>query len=235
MEYIKHHNNDLVLMYRQAFKMRQTEEQRKLEEMRRQKEEEMLQKRQEYVEKTKNALVFGEMPSEKPGRKGRKARTDQYVSDSGGSGREEGREEAPRERKRKRKASGERKEKRAKGRAKRKKEMGSGESGKIVFHDLRLYTLLICVFQKIYILFRNIQVQKVIDSSRNVEEKGLLRKTEHFGKVQLRLQKERCLYRRKLYRLANLIAIQEVLKSPAGKHHSFYENEVVYYTCWLVC
>ncbi|XP_071862443.1 RNA polymerase-associated protein Ctr9 [Bombus fervidus] len=114
---------------RQAFKMRQTEEQRKLEEMRRQKEEEMLQKRQEYVEKTKNALVFGEMPSEKPGRKGKRARTDQYVSDSGGSGREEGREEAPRERKRKRKASGERKEKRGKGKGKRKKEMGSGESG----------------------------------------------------------------------------------------------------------
>ncbi|XP_068970831.1 RNA polymerase-associated protein CTR9 homolog [Bombus flavifrons] len=114
---------------RQAFKMRQTEEQRKLEEMRRQKEEEMLQKRQEYVEKTKNALVFGEMPSEKPGRKGKRVRTDQYVSDSGGSGREEGREEAPRERKRRRKASGERKEKRGKGRGKRKKELGSGESG----------------------------------------------------------------------------------------------------------
>lgn len=113
--------------------------------------------------------------------------------------------------------------------------MRSGESGKIIFHDLRLYVSLICVFQKIYILFRNIQVQKVIDSSvENVEEKGLLRKTEHFGKVQLRLQKERCLYQRKLYRRANLIAIQEVLKLQAGKDHSFYENEVVYYTCWLV-
>ncbi|XP_043526015.1 RNA polymerase-associated protein CTR9 homolog [Frieseomelitta varia] len=114
---------------RQAFKMRQTEEQRKLEEMRRQKEEEMLQKRQEYVEKTKNALVFGEMPSEKPGRKGKRARTDQYVSDSGGSGRDEGRDEAPREKKRKRKASGERKERKGKGKGRRKKEMASGESG----------------------------------------------------------------------------------------------------------
>ncbi|XP_016920370.1 RNA polymerase-associated protein CTR9 homolog [Apis cerana] len=114
---------------RQAFKMRQTEEQRKLEEMRRQKEEEMLQKRQEYVEKTKNALVFGEMPSEKPGKKGKRVRTDQYVSDSGGSGREEGREEAPREKKRKRKASGERKERKGKGKGKRKKELASGESG----------------------------------------------------------------------------------------------------------
>lgn len=119
--------------------MRQTEEQRKLEEMRRQKEEEMLQKRQEYVEKTKNALVFGEMPSEKPGKKGKRVRTDQYVSDSGGSGREEGREEAPREKKRKRKASGERKERKGKGKGKRKKELASGESGEIVFHDFRLY------------------------------------------------------------------------------------------------
>lgn len=115
--------------------MRQTEEQRKLEEMRRQKEEEMLQKRQEYVEKTKNALVFGDMPSEKPGKKGKKARTDQYVSDSGGSGRDEGREETPRERKpRKRKASGEHKEKKGKGKGRRKKDMGSGESGKTMVY-----------------------------------------------------------------------------------------------------
>lgn len=115
--------------------MRQTEEQRKLEEMRRQKEEEMLQKRQEYVEKTKNALVFGEMPSEKSGRKGKRVRTEQYISDSGESGRDEGREEAPRERKRKRKASGETKERKNRGRGKRKKEVGSGNSGeKFIFY-----------------------------------------------------------------------------------------------------
>lgn len=114
--------------------MRQTEEQRKLEEMRRQKEEEMLQKRQEYVEKTKNALVFGEMPSEKPGRKGKKIRTEQYISDSGGSGVDEGREEAPREKKRKRKASGETKERKSRGKGKRKKEIGSGDSGKKINH-----------------------------------------------------------------------------------------------------
>lgn len=125
-------NENLKISCRQAFKMRQTEEQRKQEEMRRQKEEEMLQKRQEYVEKTKNALVFGEMPSEKSGRKGKRPRTDQYISDSGGSGREEGREEAaPREKKRKRKASGERKERKSKGKGRRKKDAGSGESGKI--------------------------------------------------------------------------------------------------------
>lgn len=46
----------------------------------------MLQKRQEYKEKTKGALVFGEMPNEKKSSKGRgrKAERD-YVSDSGGS------------------------------------------------------------------------------------------------------------------------------------------------------
>lgn len=109
--------------------MRQTEEQRKLEEMRRQKEEEMLQKRQEYVEKTKNALVFGDMPSEKPGRKGKRPRTDQYVSDSGGSERDEGREEVPKERKRKRKPSGETKERKSKGKHKGK-DSENGNSGK---------------------------------------------------------------------------------------------------------
>lgn len=55
--------------------------------------EEMLQKRREYQEKTKAALLI-EMPSEgKPSKKGR-GRKDDYVSDSGGSGDEEG---APRE------------------------------------------------------------------------------------------------------------------------------------------
>lgn len=116
--------------------MRQTEEQRKLEEMRRQKEEEMLQKRQEYVEKTKNALVFGEMPSEKPGRKGKRTRTDQYISDSGGSDRDEGREEMPKERKRKRKPSGETKERKSKGKRKRRKDDGSGNSGKDIYFFL---------------------------------------------------------------------------------------------------
>ena len=111
--------------------MRQTEEQRKLEEMRRQKEEEMLQKRQEYVEKTKNALVFGEMPSEKSSKKGKRLRTDQYVSDSGGSDRDEGREEIPKERKRKRKPSSETKDRKSKGKGRRRKD-GSGNSGKTI-------------------------------------------------------------------------------------------------------
>lgn len=126
--------------------MRQTEEQRKLEEIRRQREEEMLQKRQEYVEKTKNALVFGEMPSEKPGRKGKKTRTDQYISESGGSGNDEGREEVPREKKRRRKASGESKEKKGRGKGKRKRDLGSGDSGKRELMDTIIYSFLIEVY-----------------------------------------------------------------------------------------
>lgn len=46
--------------------------------------EEMLQKRQEYKEKTKNVLLFADMPSEKKPGKGRRKDRD-YVSDSGGS------------------------------------------------------------------------------------------------------------------------------------------------------
>lgn len=114
--------------------------------MRRQKEEEMLQKRQEYVEKTKNALVFGEMPSEKPGKKGKRVRTDQYISDSGGSGRDEGREEVLRERKRKRKPSGETKERKSRGKGRRKKDIGSGESGEkisFLFYSFVKYSSLL--------------------------------------------------------------------------------------------
>lgn len=129
--------------------MRQTEEQRKLEEMRRQREEEMLQKRQEYVEKTKNALVFGEMPSEKNVKKGKKTRSDQYVSDSGGSGADEGRgEEAPKERKRKKKVSSESKERKSRGKGKRKKDAGSGDSGKKIYfcHILLKFFILMTDF-----------------------------------------------------------------------------------------
>jgi RNA polymerase-associated protein CTR9 len=53
----------------------------------------MLQKRQEYKEKTKNALLFADMPAEgksKGGGRGR--RKDEYVSDSG-SGSDRPREE----------------------------------------------------------------------------------------------------------------------------------------------
>lgn len=213
--------------------MRQTEEQRKLEEMRRQKEEEMLQKRQEYVEKTKNALVFDEMPSEKPGKKGKRTRTDQYVSDSGGSDRDEGREEVPKERKRKRKPSGETKEKRSKGKGRRRKDAGSGNSGK---REL-IFTLSFCI--KCYTIIRfNYRAQhfhkinkKVISKmhilqdriviSRNASEsrrtRGLKKKNLRV-KVRLRLLKVNWLNRRKLFRRVSQTAIRVALKSPAGKH-----------------
>ena len=85
---------------RQAIKLRQTEERRKAEESRRQKEEEMLQKRHDYVEKTKNVLLFNEMPVEK-GKKGKKGRSEEIVSDSGTDN--EVQRETPKEKKRKRK------------------------------------------------------------------------------------------------------------------------------------
>ncbi|KAK0071575.1 hypothetical protein PV325_012654 [Microctonus aethiopoides] len=124
---------------RQAFKLRQTEEQQKLEELRRQKEKEILQKRQEYVEKTKNILVFGDIPTEKkPGKKGQRPRTDQYVSDSDGSSGEERREDAAPREKKKRKISGKGKRKNEdksdsesnRPRAKLQRKLGSGKKGR---------------------------------------------------------------------------------------------------------
>lgn len=72
----------------------QEEERKKREEEMAKNTVEMFQKRREYQEKTKNALVI-DMPNEsKSGRKGGRGRRDDYVSDSGGSGDEGG---APRE------------------------------------------------------------------------------------------------------------------------------------------
>lgn len=116
------------LLYRQAFKLRQTEEQQKLVEMRRQKEEEMLQKRQEYVEKTKNAVMFGEMPSDKSSKKSKRGRSEQYVSDSGSDAERADENAPPGERKKKRKEGGDRK---SKGRVKRKKDRSGDSGGKI--------------------------------------------------------------------------------------------------------
>lgn len=60
-------------------------EQKKLEEKKRLEIEELLKKRQEYREKTKNALLFGDMPNEKPTKKGAGRKRTEYISDSGGS------------------------------------------------------------------------------------------------------------------------------------------------------
>lgn len=62
--------------------------QREREQKRKVEYEEMMLKRQQYKEKTKNALVFGEMPSEKKaskgGGRGRKGAKDgDILSDSG--------------------------------------------------------------------------------------------------------------------------------------------------------
>uniref|UniRef100_A0A1B6K9J5 Uncharacterized protein n=2 Tax=Graphocephala atropunctata TaxID=36148 RepID=A0A1B6K9J5_9HEMI len=70
---------------RESFRLKQLEEQRAQEEKKKTQIEEMLQKRKEYKEKTKNALVFGDMPSEKKPGKGRRKERD-YVSDSGSEG-----------------------------------------------------------------------------------------------------------------------------------------------------
>nr|CAD7595522.1 unnamed protein product [Timema genevievae] len=84
---------------REAFRLKQAAEQKKRLE-----HEEMMKKREEYREKTKGALLFGEMPNEKSSRKGSRKKTDQYVSDSGSdAGRDSGgepRDKAPKKRRR---------------------------------------------------------------------------------------------------------------------------------------
>lgn len=69
----------------------QEEESKRREEEQQKSTVEMSQKRQEYLEKTKNALLFADMPSETKG-KGRGRRKDEYVSDSGSN-----RSDAPKE------------------------------------------------------------------------------------------------------------------------------------------
>lgn len=67
---------------REAFRVRQMEEQKRLAERKKQEVEQMLLKRQEYKEKTKNALLFNEIPNEmKP--KGRGRGRKEYVTESG--------------------------------------------------------------------------------------------------------------------------------------------------------
>lgn len=75
---------------RAAFRKRQEEERLLETERRRKADEEMLAKREEFKEKTKNALLFAEAPPDR--RKAGRGRRDEYVSDSG-SGANENREE----------------------------------------------------------------------------------------------------------------------------------------------
>ncbi|KAJ9588645.1 hypothetical protein L9F63_018058, partial [Diploptera punctata] len=118
---------------REAFRMKQKEEQKKMEEKKRMEFEEMCKKRQEYREKTKNALLFGDMPSEKPKKGGgkKKGQTD-YISDSGSDAGPGSGTEGPREKPRKRKRSGDR-EKKPRGRGgggarKRREKKAGGDS-----------------------------------------------------------------------------------------------------------
>lgn len=69
---------------RDALKQKQMEEKRRMDEEKRRQDEELMQKRTEYKEKTKNLLVFSEMPDEKSHRKKGRRREDNYVSDSSG-------------------------------------------------------------------------------------------------------------------------------------------------------
>ncbi|KAI8115643.1 hypothetical protein FF38_07144 [Lucilia cuprina] len=76
---------------RLAFKMRQEEERKRREDMLKSSREQMLAKRQEYVEKTKNLIMTLEVPQEKERKKGGgRPRKDDIVTDSDGS-------DAPRE------------------------------------------------------------------------------------------------------------------------------------------
>ncbi|KAF6205513.1 hypothetical protein GE061_019686 [Apolygus lucorum] len=71
---------------RNAFRLKQLELQRKQEEKRKLDYEEMLVKRAQYKEKTKGALVFGDMPSEKKaakGGRGKKSKEGEILSESG--------------------------------------------------------------------------------------------------------------------------------------------------------
>lgn len=56
---------------REALRAKQREEQLKQEEQRRQEQEKLLKLREEFIEKTKKATQFNEMPAEKP-EKGKK-------------------------------------------------------------------------------------------------------------------------------------------------------------------
>lgn len=112
---------------REAFRIRQMEEQKRLAERRKQEVEQMLLKRQEYKEKTKNALLFTELPNEmKP--KGRGRGRKDYISDSDGS--DEGKENPgePREKKDKKRSDRKKGESRKGARRRREKRGEGGES-----------------------------------------------------------------------------------------------------------
>ncbi|XP_023019050.2 RNA polymerase-associated protein CTR9 homolog [Leptinotarsa decemlineata] len=116
---------------RTAFKLRQIEEQKKMEEVQRLTKEQMLQKRQEYKEKTKNAVMSIELPPEKKSKGKGRSKGDIL---SGSDSDQDNPEGAPREKKekkergRKKQKTDERK-KSSKGRKRKEREENSDGSG----------------------------------------------------------------------------------------------------------
>ncbi|RWS11596.1 RNA polymerase-associated protein CTR9-like protein [Dinothrombium tinctorium] len=71
---------------RELLRQKVLEEQRKIEEERQRQEMELIQKRQQFVEQSKNKLVFTEIPEEKPAKKSRQRRIaedDGFITDEG--------------------------------------------------------------------------------------------------------------------------------------------------------
>lgn len=112
---------------RMAFKQRQEEERRLEAEKRRKAGEEMLAKREEFKEKTKNALLFSEPPPDMKKGRGR-GRRDEYVSDSG-SGAERNPEGGEGGEKPRKKATKGRKKREGKSDKRRRRRSGSESDG----------------------------------------------------------------------------------------------------------
>lgn len=114
---------------RSAFKQKQEEERRRREEESKRLIEEMLVKRQEYKEKTKNALII-EMPDDAPKKRGR-GRRDSIIdtgSDSDGPRPEGGGEQGERPSKKRRKEHSSKKSHGRRRKEKRKKENAGSDS-----------------------------------------------------------------------------------------------------------
>ncbi|CAG7835863.1 unnamed protein product [Allacma fusca] len=127
---------------REKFRQKQMEEQLKIDERKKLQVEEMLRKREEFKEKTKNALVFVEPPPEVKGSKkrGRRREDDGFISDGSGgppSG-DENRENRIKKKKARREEGGD--DSRGRRRRKGRKEgsegkPGKGKKGKILDED----------------------------------------------------------------------------------------------------
>uniref|UniRef100_A0A336K1N5 CSON010701 protein n=1 Tax=Culicoides sonorensis TaxID=179676 RepID=A0A336K1N5_CULSO len=109
---------------RREFKRRQEEERRKMEELRHKTKEDLLAKRQEYIEKTKNAIIMASISEEKP-QKGRRRR-DEYVSSSGSEGGPPGEGGEGKEKSKKKREPKPKKDKSGARKRREKKQAGSG-------------------------------------------------------------------------------------------------------------